>query len=314
MPKIKREVSLKNFTTFKIGGKAKCFLEVKDEKELRSALEFSLRENIPFFILGGGSNLLVSDKGFKGLVIKIGGKRIEKRGEEIFVFSGTPLPSLVSFFQKKSLSGLEWVVGIPGTVGGAVRGNAGAFGKTMGDIVSQVKVLEVKEGKIFSRNFLQKECQFSYRESIFKKEKNLIIQEIIFPLKKGIKEEIEGKIREYLSYRKEHQPLEFPSAGSVFKNYQGKIGDKRILEEFPEIEEFNKKELIPAGYLIEKAGLKGLKKGNVMVSEKHANFIINLGDGKAKDVFWLINFIREKVKEKFKVELEEEIEFLGNFS
>lgn len=312
--KIRRNISLKNFTTFRIGGKANYFVEAKNDKEIKEALGFALDKDIPFFILGGGSNILVSDNGFQGIVIRLKGKKIKKDKGVISVFSGTPLSSLVSFFHKESFSGLEEMIGIPGTVGGAVRGNAGAFENYIGKIVFKVKVWKIKNKKILPREFSRKECHFSYRESIFKKNKGLIIREVVFVAKKDKKEKIEERMKKYFLYRRKHQPLEFPSAGSIFKNYQGVIKDKKILKEFPEVKEFNERKLIPAGFLIDKLGLKGLKKGRVMVSKKHANFIINLGGGKAKDVLWLIDIIKRKVREKFKIKLEEEIEFLGDFS
>jgi len=252
----KKNVSLKNYTTFRIGGKAKYFFVAKTKDNLIEAIKTAKKKKLPFFILGDGSNLLVSDKGYKGLVIKFG------QPLSLYVFQG-----------------LEWATGIPGTVQGAVFGNAGAFGKSMKDVVKEVKVFDTKTEKI--KNFKNKDCQFSYKNSIFRKKKNLIILSVEIKSKKSNPK----KIKEYFNYKKETQPLNFPSAGSVFRNPAGFF----------------------AGELIDKCGLKGKRVGNVKISEKHANFIVNLGNGKAKDVIKLIKLIKNKVKKKFGVVLKEEI-------
>ena len=259
LPGVKRNVLLKNYTTFKIGGPAKYFYIAQNKTELIGATKQAKKIKLPFFVLGGGSNLLVSDEGFNGLVIKF----------------GQPLSSYVS-------KGLEWAVGIPGTVQGAVCGNAGAFKKSMKDVVESVEVFDTETGKV--KIFKNKDCRFSYRNSIFRKKKNLIILSVRIKTKKVNAK----KIKQYLDYKKQTQPLNFPSAGSIFKNPKG----------------------FSAGELIEKCGLKGEKIGNVKISEKHGNFIVNLGRGKAKDVIKLIKLIKQKVKNKFKVNLEEEIQYL----
>lgn len=274
--KFKRNVLLKNYTTFKIGGPAKYFYIAKTKEDLIEAIKEAKKLKLAFFILGGGSNLLVSDKGFNGLVIKF----------------GQPLSSYVS-------KGLEWVVGIPGTVQGAVCSNAGAFKKSMKDVVESGEVFDTETGKV--KIFKNKDCRFSYRDSIFRKKKNLIILSVkIKPKKSNTK-----KIKQYLDYRKQTQPLNFPSAGSIFKN----------LPAFPAgfLVEGDKSSSLPfaVARVIEKCGLKGKKIGKVKISEKHANFILNLGKGKAKDVIKLIKLIKKKVKNKFKINLEEEIQFLG---
>jgi len=277
LPGIKKNVLLKNYTTFKIGGRAKYFYAARNKKDLIGAIALAKKMKLPFFILGGGSNLLISDRGFNGLVIKF----------------GQPLSLYVS-------KGLEWAVGIPGTIQGAVCGNAGAFKQSMQDAVKEVEVFDVKTGEI--KNFKNKDCQFSYKDSIFKKKKNLIILSVKIKNRasEGSEDEDENevliaskksnaqKIKEYLDYRKERQPLNFPSAGSVFKNPPG----------------------FSAGELIDECGLKGKKIGNVKISEKHANFIVNLGRGEAKDVMRLIKIIKNRVKKKFGVVLEEEIVIL----
>ena len=311
-PEIKRDISLKEFTTFKIGGKARYFLEAKKREDLISVLKLAKKFKIPFFILGGGSNILVSDRGFNGLIVKMKNTKYEVKDGLIFCEAGAPLSSLVSMAAKNNLTGLEWAAGIPGTIGGAIYGNAGAFGSSIGEIVKEVEVLKIKNCKFELTKLKNKDCQFSYRGSIFKKNPNLIILSAKLKLKKGEKNKIEEKMKKCLDYRRSTQPLNFPSAGSIFKNFtphrNAIYGAGPALKVV--LKKFNKKE-IPAAYLIEKCGLKGKRVGNVKISEKHANFIINLGNGKAKDVKKLINLTKKKVKEKFGIELKEEIQYLG---
>lgn len=305
--KIERNKDLANFSTFKIGGPAKYFVKVKNEKEVIDALKWAKKKQLPFFILGGGSNLLFSDNGFEGLVIKMENNfcKIEKR--KITAGAGCPLQKLVQETIKRGLAGLEWAIGIPGTLGGAIYGNAGAFGGEMKDIVKKVKILEVKNSEIKTRYLKNKDCHFGYRESIFKKNKNWIILEAVLQLKKGKKEELKKKVEEILEIRIKKQPLNYPSAGSVFKNVPLKDIPKEIQERF---KEKIKNGFLPAGVLIEEAGLKGKKIGGAKVSEKHANFIVNFDKAKARDVFSLILLIKERVKKKFGIILQEENEIL----
>jgi len=288
LPGIKRNILLKDYTTFKIGGKAQFFFVAKTKEELVKTIRMAKKFKLPFFILGGGSNVLAADEGYNGLVIKTQSAKRKAQSNNlklktIYAEAGTPLALVVSEATKNNLTGLEWAVGIPGTVGGAIWGNAGAFKNSMQNIVKKAEVLDSKTLKI--KNFKNKDCKFSYRESIFKKNSNLIILSVTFQLKKGNKKQIKEKMQECSNYRKGKQPLNLSSAGSVFKNPPG----------------------FSAGELVERCGLKGKKVGNVKISEKHANFIVNLGGGKAKDVKKLIKIIKNKVKNKFGITLEEEI-------
>jgi len=321
LPGIKKNILLRDYTAFKIGGRARYFFEAKTKEELIKAILLAKKFNLPFFILGGGSNLLVSDKGYNGIVIRFQISDFRFQKNKIIAGGGTPLAILVSEAAKNSLTGLEWAAGIPGTIGGAIWGNAGAFGSCMADLVESVEVLDIGDYKISNFKFQipkfkikilkNKDCKFGYRESIFKKNKNLIILSAVLRSKKGKRKEIERKIRENLNYRRETQPLNFPSAGSVFKNYELGIKKYELIKKFPEIKNFIKKGQIPAGWLIEKCGLKGKRIGKAKISEKHSNFIINLGGAKAKDVKKLIKLIKQKVKKKFGITLEEEVQYLG---
>lgn len=304
---MKKNILLKDYTSFKIGGRARYFTEAKTKEDLIKAIKAAEGLDLPFFVIGKASNLLISSKGYQGVLIlnSIKGVRVS---DTIECRSGELLSSLVSTALREELKGMEWAAGIPGTVGGAVRGNAGAFNQSMSESVEKVKAYNAKEDKI--EYLSNKECEFSYRESIFKRNTDLIILKAYIKLKKGKRKQIEGKIKEYLDYRIKRQPYQFPSAGSVFKNFEGTITDKKLLEEFEELEQFNKNKVIPAGYLIDKCGLKGTKEGGAQISEKQANFIINFSDATSEDVLKLINLIKKKVKDKFNIELKEEIQYL----
>ena len=287
---VKKNVSLKNYNTFSIGGKAKYFFITKSKDELVSAILVAKKLKLPLFILGNGSNLLVSDRGFKGIVIKIQNSKFKIQNKnlkfKITCDAGVTLTKLISECLKIGATGLEWTAGIPGTLGGAIYGNAGAFGKSIGDNVIEVEVLDIRDLRF--KIYDLKKCKFGYRDSIFKKKKDLIILSAEIKLEKGDKKEIRDKIKEYLDYRKKNQPLNFPSIGSIFKNPKN----------------------FSVGELIEKCGLKRRRIGDVKISEKHANFIVNLGKGKAKEVRKLITLIKKKVKERFGITWEEEIEIL----
>jgi UDP-N-acetylmuramate dehydrogenase len=296
-------------TTFKIGGPARYFFTAKSEKDIKAAIKAAKDNNLPFFILGGGTNLLVSNEGYEGLVIKVQNLSLKIKGYEIHADAGVHLSTIVNLAAKNLLTGIEWAAGIPGTVGGAVYGNAGAFGSTIAGNVKKVKALDVKNLKI--REFSAKECRFNNKGSIFKENKNLIILSVLLKLKKGDKEEIHKEIKRFIDYRKNNHPLNFPSAGCFFKNYSKKITNKELLKKFPELIEFNKGSRIPTSYLIDKSGLKGKILGHAQISEKHANFIVNLGGAQAKDVLALVKLIKEKVYDKFRIKLEEEVQKLG---
>jgi len=318
IPEIKTGVSLKKYNTFRIGGKAKYFFEAKTEKDLLKVLTAVRDLRLPLFILGGGSNVLFDDKVFNGIVVRIKTKGFEvedyKSGRKIiYAAAGIPLSFLVDKAKDLSLTGLEWAAGIPGTIGGAVFGNAGAFGFSIGDIVKVVEVFDLEKMK--KRKLNQKECCFEYKESIFKKEKKYVILRVGLVLRQGDKKEIEKRIEEYLERRKKSQPF-FWSAGCVFKNVKivkPEIKSK-VKKALPEAEKFFRSGFLPAGYLIDKCGLKGKKNGKAEVSQKHANFIVNKGGAEAKDIISLIKLVKERVRKKLGIELEREVIFVKDFT
>jgi UDP-N-acetylmuramate dehydrogenase len=310
---IKENVSLKSFTYFKIGGNARYFCVVKTIKDLSEALDFSRKNNLAIFVLGNGSKILVSDKGFNGLVIKNEMKFIEaiEKGNNwlLEVGSGVMLAELIDFCLKNSLSGIEKLFGIPATIGGMIYKNAGAHGYSIGDITEKVRILNLKKNKM--EEVVKDEKTFSYRTSIFQNQPKPIIISAFLRFKKEENSRIKETISEVTKKRMESQPLNYPSVGSIFKNIPAKNFSKEILEKekFPVINC-----MVSAGFLIEKMGLKGVKQGDAQISEKHAGFIINLGNAKAKDIKFLIDLIKEKAKEKFQIEMREEVEYLGDFS
>lgn len=306
---VQKNALLKDYTTYKIGGPAKYFFVAKTKEDLMLALKVAKDLKLPVFILGGGSNLLVSEKGFSGLVIKINITDIDFREKNVLVGSGFNLNKLNYLFAEKSFSGLEWAAGLPGTVGGAIYGNAQAFGTKISDAIESVEAINIKTSEI--KSFNKKQCQFSLKDSIFKKNKNLIIVSVILKFKKGDPQEIKNKITELVNYRKTRHPMDFPSAGSTFVNPETKIRNKKVLEKFPELKEYNKIGTIPSGYLIAKSGLAGKKIGNAQISQKHANFVLNLGGAKAKDVLALIKLAKVRVRKNFGIELEPEVQFVG---
>ena len=286
--KIIHNEPMRNHTSFKIGGNADLFVSVVNEDELKQALNYAKLKNYPITIIGNGSNLLVSDSGIRGLVIKIDIQHLNiednKNDIEVRVGSGNKMMAFGIQLKENGISGFEELSGIPGTIGGAVFMNAGAYGKEMKDIVISTKCMN-KDCEIFELS--NEEQNFEYRSSIFN-QKEYIILETKLKLQKGNRENIGQKMKEYLNKRKEKQPLEYPSAGSTFKRKEGIITAK----------------------LIDECGLKGYKIGGAMVSEKHAGFIVNTGDATAKDVLDLIKYVKDKVFKKYGVEIEEEIKVI----
>jgi UDP-N-acetylmuramate dehydrogenase len=304
---IQQDVILAPYTTYKIGGPAKFFVVVTNQTELAEAVKWGKEKKLPIFILGGGSNLLISDAGWPGLVIKLSISGLEFKGETVTVGSGVSMVSLAQEAAARSLSGLEWVASLPGTIGGAIRGNAGAFRFDIGQAVKSVTVWHDEKIAEMTKD----ECAFGYRNSIFKQaNKNDIILSAVLELKAGDKEEIKKQLAGYISHRTQNLPIE-PSAGCVFKNVmltdetQIPDGLKQILPM-----EYIKYKKIPTAWLIEQAGLKGAKVGGAEVSGLHANFILNTHGATAKDVLELIRQIKEKVYNKFNINLSEEIQII----
>lgn len=288
---IRLNENMSRHTTLRIGGPAEIYAVPEDVLSLKYLLLYLHERDIPVTSLGGGSNILVSDHGIGGAVVSsLSLKRIEviekdNDGVRLFVESGSSLQSLLNISKEEGLTGLEGLVGIPGSLGGAIKGNAGSFGTEIGDVVESIALMDLK-GNI---SIIKKEdIGFEYRRSNIPE--GFILSAII-RLKRGDPEEVGKRMNSFLNERKDRQPINSLSAGSVFKNPEG----------------------AKAGGLIEEAGCKGMRKGDIEVSMKHANFFINRGNGKASDFLSLMKEVKEKVFSRFGIELEPEIRIIGRF-
>lgn len=309
MKNIQKNVPLKNYSNYKIGGPASNFLEVNSKQELLGGLK-AWNKKGPVFVLGKGTNILISENGFDGLIIHNNILGIEIKDEKIFVASGVLISDFLDFCISNSLSGFEWAGGLPGTMGGAVRGNAGAFKGETRDSVLEVLSINLNTLKEKIRN--TNECEFDYRSSIFKtKAKDEMILQITFGLRKGDKDLIRAQVLEKIEYRNAKHPMEFPSIGSTFKNIPvTKLSEKQKSELIQYVKE-DPFPVIPVAKLLYLCNLKGRRKGDAQISEKHPNFIVNLGSANSQDVKKLIAFAKMSVLEKFGVSLEEEIMYLN---
>jgi len=285
---MKENVSLKPFTVFQVGGPARFFVETRSREEIVEALKWAKEKQIPSFILGLGSNVLVSDQGFPGLVIKISGGKVSRDGDLITAEAGAKMAEVVNFSLQNGLVGFEWAIGVPGTIGGSVRGNAGCFGSEMKDFVAGADVFDANAERELKLS--NSECRFSYRQSIFKEKPEFVVLGVSLRLKSGGSGEAKERFGEFVKARVQSQDIGSKTAGCVFKNPSAEIR---------------------AGALVDKAGLKGTSIGGAAVSEKHANFIINTGAASAEDIVMLIGLIKERVHRKFDVFLEEEIQYVG---
>jgi len=274
-------------TTFRIGGPADCFLQLESEEQLRKVQRYLNLVGEPCFILGNGSNLLVSDRGYRGIILQIGQKmnRIQVNGCTIVAQAGALLSQAANAAYEHGLTGLEFAAGIPGTVGGGVVMNAGAYGGEMSQVVTMVRVID-KNGEVMELD--NSTMEFGYRHSVIKKHP-FTVTEVTFRLAAGNKEEIGAKMKELALKRKEKQPLEYPSAGSTFKRPEGYFAGKLIMD----------------------AGMRGFQIGGARVSDKHCGFVINTGKATAEDVREVIEEVQARVKELFHVDLEPEVIFLG---
>jgi len=310
MREFQKNVLLSQFSNYKIGGPAEFFFEAKSADDVVWAAGEAKRRGLSIFILGGGTNLLISDDGVRGLVLKPNLNFLESEEETITAGAGVPMEKLLGFTVSKGLSGLEWAGGLPGTVGGAVRGNAGAFGGETKDNIKEVASSDIENSKKNVRN--REECDFGYRNSVFKKQDGKeIILSVVFALKKGVPEEIKKLISEKVEYRKARQPLEYPNIGSIFKNVPVELVPKEILEKCADVIKQDPFPIVPAARLITLAGLKGTRSGGAMVSQKHGNFIVNVSNATAADVKNLIELVKREIKNKFGIALEEEVAIVG---
>lgn len=275
-------------TTFRVGGKAACFVRISSIGQLQKLIPYFEQIGLPYFILGNGSNLLVSDDGYDGVILQVGDKfgRISTEGNHMEAQAGALLSAVARCALEHGLTGLEFASGIPGTIGGGVVMNAGAYGGEMKQVVTQVRVLG-SGGEILTLD--REAMEFGYRSSVIKNSRFTVLT-VTLELACGDKKEIQARVEELARRRREKQPLEYPSAGSTFKRPEGYFAGKLIME----------------------AGLKGYSVGGARVSEKHCGFLVNTGDASAADVAALIREVQERVKDKTGVSLEREVVYLGN--
>lgn len=305
---LKRNVSLAPLTTFHIGGKADYFVKVTGAIELAEAIEYADLKKLPIFIFSGGSNVLFSDKGFAGMVIQMKDGGIKVLDDKLFCGAGVSLLDVVNTACSVGLVGMEKMAGIPGSLGGAVRGNAGAFGTEMGKIVTSVKAYTKDTGML--REYNREMCGFGYRMSIFKKDSNLVIISAEIKLVSGDKDLLMKIANETIAIRESKHPQEARCAGSFFMNPI--VKDEKLFAEFEKdtgVESRDKK--LPAGWLIDHVGLRGKRIGGAMVSAKHPNYLVNVDNATAEDVLMLASLIKTRVRDELGVKLQEEVQCVG---
>ena len=308
--KVRLSEPLSKHTTFKIGGPADYFLVVEDSSKRIDLLKWLDSEAVDYVMLGGGSNMLVRDEGYRGVAIVTKDETYDIKGTTVQTGAGVVTVKLANETVKAGLTGFEWGVGVPGTIGGAVRGNAGAMGREMKDSVKEVEAYI--DGDVVRLS--NQECGFGYRHSIFKENKGVILR-VWLELEKGDAKAGMAQALGVLQFRNKTQPKGFASTGCIFKNVDFESSKTQLLTHFDEqdekIQQFLRVGKISAGWLVEQAGLKGEKQGKAQVSEVHGNFIVNLGGAAAIDVLTLIEKIKTAVYNTFDIELEEEIQVVG---
>jgi len=312
-PMFKEYVYLKDYSNYKIGGPARFFTEVKNSEETKEAILYARSKNLPIFILGGGTNILFDDKGYDGVVIKPSFNQITRSGNFVTVGAGVLVSELLSYLVSEELAGLEWAGGLPGTIGGAVWGNAGAFGGEIKDNVVRVLSISMDDNpRVIERD--NPECEFEYRMSVFKNRSLKgfpeIISEIVFEFSSGVKEDLLKVINEKKQYRVNKQPIDLPNAGSMFKNIPARNLSVSLLEKYKEKIKNDPFPVLPVAVLIDSAGLKGVKRGGAMISDKHPNFIVSFDNASSEDVKYLVLHVKQELKKQFSVEVEQEVLFI----
>lgn len=304
--KIQENIYLKDLSTFKIGGKAKYVVFAENNDDIIEALRFAQDKSLEIGIIGAGCNLLITDDNIDGLIIKMNTKAINITDKQVFAEAGVSLAALTAIAHKSGLIGLEWAPSVPSSIGGAIRGNAGAFGGETKDRLKAVKIY--RNGKVLDID--TSELDFQYRYSSFKADNNKdIILGGIFELETGDVAMSQKQVRDNIIKKNQNQPVGVACSGCIFKNYEGIINPD-LITKYPEIANFIEKGIIPSGYLIEKAGLKGFTLGGIQISERHANYMINIGNGKFNEVLDLIEIVKDKVFQEFGVMIEEEVVYL----
>lgn len=305
---VQQQVPLASYTSFEIGGPAAFFVRLLNERELLEALSFAKGEDLPFCVLGGGTNLLISDQGFDGVILKTAFDAVELTRHGVVVEAGADLTPLIRMVSARGLCGMESLAGIPGSFGGAVRGNAGAYGSAIADVVKSVRVLDAATGQMLTLS--REECRFGYRSSQFKQNRNLIVISAELSLSPGSAEEAQIKVKQTIEKRTAKGLQYARSVGSFFMN--PRVTDEELIRAFEKDQNTHCREgRIPAGWIIDKVGLRNLRVGAAMVSESHANYLVNAGGATAADMVQLAEQVKERVRQAVGVELMEEVGYLG---
>jgi len=305
---IQREVPLAPYSTFRIGGSADFFVSVTTASEFIEALEYAEKNDLKTFVFSGGSNLLIADRGFRGLVIRVANASIRVMGLEMYADAGASLLSVVTSANEKGLAGMERLAGIPGSLGGAIRGNAGAFGTEIESMIVSVKVYDRKSGKL--QEFSQRDCAFAYRTSYFKEHPECVILSTKLRFTEGNPIELKRITRETMAKREAKHPQSAWCAGSFFMNPV--VTDEVLLSEFAKDTGMPSKDgKLPAGWLIDHAGLRGKKIGGAQVSPLHPNYLVNTGTATADDVVILASVVKQRVRTELGVQLKEEVQMVG---
>lgn len=310
--RLKKDEPLAKHVNFRIGGPADAYLEAKTTDDAIAAIRIARSRKTPWVVIGGGSNVLVADAGFRGLVVQTAFRGWRQEGNRVTADAGVLSAFLARATVDAGLTGLEWAIGLPGTVGGAVRGNAGCFGGETKDNVETVRIYD--PGADAERLMTWAECKFKYRDSIMKHmNPPPVVLDVTFTLAPGDKKADKARLDEIVRTRKEKQPQDASSAGCMFKNVvlNGKEDLWKLRQETDIPSDFMEEKSIAAGWLIDQADLKGTKIGDAEVSDKHGNFCLNRGNATADQVIQLVSLIKTKVRNRFGVQLEEEVQLIG---
>ena len=306
--RLKENELLSKHTNFRVGGLAHWFVDIRTIDELKQVLILVQKQQIPWFVMGGGSNILASDEGFSGVVLQMAMRGSKIEGTHVIVEAGATTAALARTTAEAGLEGLEWAISLPGTIGGAVRGNAGCFGGEMKDVVEQVTVLRNGQMIVLKKDDLQ----FGYRESFLKHSKDIVVK-IEMILRPGDSAVLKEKMKEMLEKRKASQPLSAGSAGCIFKNYDiaNEIELARLKQEADIPPAVLVLRRVSAGWLVDQLDLKGTKIGDAQISLEHGNFMLNLGHATASEIVQLIALVKTKASDRFGIYLQEEIEYVG---
>ena len=307
-PRFKENEPMSKHTNFRIGGPAKWFVEVRTIEELVHVLKIAEENSIETFVFGGGSNMLVSDAGFDGIVIKMAMRAYSIEGNKVRAETGVLSAALARATANSGRKGLTWAISLPGTVGGGVRGNAGCFGGEMRDHLVMVEVL--RDGKIIELS--KEELEFGYRESVIKHSKDIVLA-ATFELEEGDTDDLKMELADKLMKRKESQPQDAGSAGCLFKNYEIESdGELQRLQEKLDIPaEMSNGRRLSAGWLIDNLDLKGMKIGKAQISDVHGNFLVNTGEATADEVVQLIALVKTRARDQYGILLKEEVQYVG---